>query len=75
MGRPRGLKMKIEYQNVKAFLTDSGDYQPSTWVKLNEIPHQMSFDEALLLCQESDQQWWVWIPDFGQVLLPTSQFS
>lgn len=48
--------------------------QPSTWVKLLELPNPYSDDEALLLCQHSDQEWVVWIPNHGEAILHSSQF-
>lgn len=47
----------------------------STWVKLHELPSPYSYDEALLLCQHSDTEWIVWIPDYGQMILHRSQFD
>jgi hypothetical protein len=49
-------------------------YQASTWVKLWNPPTAYSFDEAWLLCQYSDDQWLAWIPDYGEILLNTSEF-
>lgn len=48
--------------------------QPSTWVKLLELPSPLSFDEALLLCQCSESEWLAWIPDHGEAVLHTRQF-
>lgn len=48
--------------------------QPSTWVKLLELPSPFSFDEALLLCSQSETEWLAWIPDYGEVVLNTRQF-
>jgi hypothetical protein len=49
--------------------------QASTWVQLREAPSPYSHDEALLLCQHSDTEWVVWIPDHGQMVLHRSQFG
>jgi len=46
----------------------------STWVKLLQLPNPFSFDEALLLCPVSEDEWLVWIPDHGEALLHTRQF-
>lgn len=49
-------------------------FRPSTWVQLLELPSPFSFDEALLLCQHSNDQWLAWIPDYGEIVIHTSQF-
>ncbi|MGC1393033.1 MAG: hypothetical protein WA828_02040 [Coleofasciculaceae cyanobacterium] len=49
--------------------------QASTWVKLQELPNPYSHDEALLLCQNSDTEWTVWIPDHGQMILHRCQLG
>ena len=46
----------------------------STWVQLLELPSPFSFDEALLLCPVSADEWLAWIPDHGEVILHTRQF-
>lgn len=48
--------------------------QPSTWVKLLDLPGPFSFDEALLLCEYPEGQWLAWVPDFGEILLSPGQF-
>lgn len=63
---PVGLPLTSQLSNVR--------YQPSTWVKLCELPSPYSFDEALLLCEESDGQWAAWVPDFGEMRLNPNQF-
>ena len=50
------------------------EYQDSTWVQLLELPNPYSHDEALLLCQQSEDEWVAWIPDHGEAVLHTSQF-
>lgn len=50
-------------------------YNKSTWVKLRERLSPYSHDEALLLCQETETQWVVWIPDYGEAILDQSQFG
>jgi hypothetical protein len=50
------------------------EYQPTTWVKLLESPTPFSLDEALLLCQCSDQLWLAWIPDYGEHFLTVNEF-
>ncbi|NEQ18957.1 MAG: hypothetical protein F6K28_02940 [Microcoleus sp. SIO2G3] len=58
----------------KSDLKSLQDFQPNSWVKLSELPNPYSFDEALLLCQVSCDQWLVWIPDHGEAQLHISQF-
>jgi hypothetical protein len=48
--------------------------QPSTWVRLRELPSTYSFSEALLLCKAADERWVAWIPDFGEIMLEPGQF-
>ena len=50
------------------------ELEPSTWVKLLELPSPFCFDEALLLCKCSDSEWLAWIPDWGEAMLHTRQF-
>ncbi|MBW4624925.1 MAG: hypothetical protein KME49_05300 [Brasilonema octagenarum HA4186-MV1] len=60
----------------KCFSTESPeDFQAYSWVKLLELPNPYSFDEALLLCHVSSQEWLAWIPDHGEVQLHMSKFS
>ncbi|MBD2615038.1 MAG: hypothetical protein RMY62_002765 [Nostoc sp. ZfuVER08] len=47
----------------------------SGWVKLLELPNPWSFDEALLLCPVSKDEWLAWIPDHGEAILNIKQFS
>lgn len=49
-------------------------FQPDTWVQLLELPSKYSFEEALLLCQMSPDEWVAWIPDHGEAVLKESQF-
>ena len=50
-------------------------YQPHTWVQLLELPSTYSYDEALLLCQLSENEWVTWIPNHGEAVLNISQFG
>jgi hypothetical protein len=47
----------------------------SIWVKLLLLPNPFSFDEALLLCPVSADEWLAWIPDHGEAILNIRQFS
>jgi hypothetical protein len=49
-------------------------YNRDAWVKLNGVPSDYSFDEALLLCQQDSTQWLAWVPDHGEVVLNRSDF-
>lgn len=49
-------------------------YDRSSWVKLIQPPSEYSFDEAMLLCQESPTTWIAWIPDHGEVVLDRGDF-
>ncbi len=40
------------------------ELEASTWVQLRELPSPYSHDEALLLCQHSENEWVVWIPEY-----------
>jgi hypothetical protein len=55
--------------------TAEHEFEASTWVQLRERPSPYSHDEALLLCQHSDTEWMVWIPDYGEMILHRSQFD
>ena len=49
--------------------------QPSTWVKLRQLPSPYSFDEALLLCQQNDDHWLAWVPAYGEIVLHERDFA
>lgn len=53
----------------------SHSYAPSTWVRLLQPPSEFSADEALLLCQCSEDHWLAWVPDYGEATLHVSQFG
>jgi hypothetical protein len=53
--------------------TTEPEWQASTWVQLRECPSPYSHDEALLLCQHSETEWIVWIPEYGEMILHRSQ--
>ncbi|MBC1223550.1 hypothetical protein GNF10_01595 [Nostoc sp. UCD121] len=44
------------------------------WVKLLLLPNPFSFDEALLLCPVSADEWLAWIPDHGEAILNIRHF-
>ena len=47
---------------------------PNTWVRLLTLLNPFCQDEALLLCQHSESEWVVWIPDHGEAILSVEQF-
>jgi hypothetical protein len=49
-------------------------YSRDAWVKLLQPLSSGSFDEAMLLCQDSPETWVAWVPDYGEVILDRSQF-
>jgi len=77
--RKLGFSVTGQRQNLdgssKSYLNSQQNLQASTWVKLLELPSTFSFDEALLLCQVTEDEWLAWIPDHGEALLNTRQFS
>jgi hypothetical protein len=44
-----------------------------TWVKLRERLSEYSSDEALLLCEEANERWMLWVPDFGVAIVGREQ--
>lgn len=46
----------------------------NSWVKLVHPPSEYSFDEAMLLCQESSDTWVAWVPNFGEIRLKQHEF-
>jgi hypothetical protein len=72
------LPLRLQSQNWFSKLENSiveQKLQASTWVQLRERPSPYSYDEALLLCQHSDTEWIVWIPDHGEMVLHRSQIG
>ena len=60
---------------IKPYIkTPQQEFQADTWVYLLEPPSHFSHDEALLLCQNSEDEWVTWIPDHGEAVLNTRQF-
>ncbi len=49
-------------------------YNRDTWVKLENPPTEYSFEEAILLCQESPETWVAWIPNYGEICLHRRDF-
>lgn len=75
MQRMVGIMQRDRVTSVLALFCELNQgMKPSTWVKLKELPHPFSADEALLLCQESEDDWLAWIPSYGEAKLHRSQF-
>lgn len=55
---------------IKAYLDyPQHQLEASIWVKLLNSPSPYSHNQALLLCQESENLWLGWVPGHGEVLL------
>lgn len=67
-------KQDVEWSNQSHLKSSQQEFQIGTWVHLLELPSAFSFDEALLLCQVSEDQWAAWIPNHGEAVLYTHQF-
>jgi hypothetical protein len=52
----------------------SSNLDSECWVKLRRPPGDCSFDEALLMCQASSEEWVAWVPDVGTILLQSHEF-
>lgn len=64
----------VVYASCPLNLSSQPQYENSTWVRLLELPSPFSFDEAMLLCKHSDDEWLAWIPEHGEAVLHTSHF-
>jgi hypothetical protein len=71
----RTLRIPCEFFPSQENVILPPSFTPSTWIKLRELPGPFSADEALLLCQYSENQWLAWVPEYGEILLDTDQFS
>lgn len=72
----RHLKPLLLVELAESKLADCAEQQmPSPeWVKLVAPPDPMSYDEALLLTRQSEDEWLAWVPDHGEVTLHVSEF-
>ncbi|NEO33653.1 MAG: hypothetical protein F6K36_25155 [Symploca sp. SIO3C6] len=43
--------------------------QAGAWIHLEEVPSTFAHHEGLLLCQVSQWEWVMWIPEHGEHLL------
>ena len=48
--------------------------QAGDWAHLFTLPNPYSYDEGLLLCQCSEQEWLAWIPDHGEAVIEANKF-
>jgi hypothetical protein len=65
----------VKWSSKPDVTTVQSQLQTSAWVKLKELPSPYSHDEALLLCQHSETEWVVWIPEYGEMILHRSQID
>lgn len=70
----RPQKQNLEWSNQSHLKSSQQEFQADTWVHLLELLSTFSFDEALLLCQISEDRWAAWIPEHGEAVLHTRQF-
>ena len=70
----RKLGMQSGYSWSSESNRSQTELAPNMWVHLLELKSKWSFDEALLLCQNSENEWIAWIPNHGEAVLRTSQF-
>lgn len=68
-------KQNLAWASQAELNSPQQEFQANTWVQLLELKSTFSFDEALLLCQISENHWVAWIPDCGEAVLHTSEFS
>jgi hypothetical protein len=68
------LWQNLDWSNKSYFKPSQQELQADTWVYLLELPSTFSYDEALLLCQTSEDEWVAWIPGHGEAVLHAHQF-
>ena len=68
-------KPDFAVQTTRRKLEGLQQFPTFTWVNLLQLPNSFSFDEALLLCPISEDEWLAWIPDHGEAVLNIGQFS
>lgn len=49
--------------------------EANIWVRLVQQPFPYDFNEALLLCQVSFDEWLAWIPEYGETCLNINEFE
>ncbi len=70
----RSKTQNLDWSNKSYLKASPPEFQADTWVRLLELPSTFSYDEALLLCQISEDEWVAWIPGHGEAVLHTRQF-
>lgn len=73
------FRLYLQRQQLEALLQDllvsaESKLAPPRWVRLAAPLNALCSNEAMLLCQYSDRQWLLWIPDYGEVVLDRNQF-
>lgn len=68
-------QVNLDWSNKFYYSSPLPEFQADTWVQLLELPSTFSHDEALLLCQLSQDEWVAWIPNHGEAVLHTRQFT
>jgi len=64
----------LDWSNKFYYTSSQQEFEPDKWVQLLQLPSSFSFDEALLICQLSKDEWLAWIPEHGEAVLHTRQF-
>ena len=64
-------KVQPQWQPI---VGSASEFNPSTWVQMREKPNPYSHDQALLLCQVTEDEWVAWVPDHGEMVLYRHQF-
>jgi uncharacterized protein YqcC (DUF446 family) len=60
-------------QTKSLSVTETQALESGQWVQLKEVPSAFAQDEALLLCEISQNQWLTWVPNHGEYLLELSK--
>lgn len=68
-------KSPISLKSSNCLTKKAESLQAATWVKIKKLPSPYSYDEALLLCQHSETEWVVWIPDHGEMIIHRSRLG
>jgi hypothetical protein len=69
------VRVQVAGEVRPSYSIDPEDIFPSAWVPLKRRPTPYSADEALLLCQCSNDQWLAWVPNYGEITLSTDEIG
>jgi hypothetical protein len=69
-----GYQAMLHISTTTHSTTECFEPTAGNWVALRDLPSAYSFNEALLLCELPEVGWLAWVPDYGQMLLASSQF-